>query len=86
MLSAVVIGLTVYRPVEKDKEVVNLVDMLKLVEPYIKDSNGVITYYDEVKEGFSRKQTKKKSLPCLLIFEPTVLLSKVFIPIIILYL
>ncbi len=29
------------------------------IKPYIKDSNGVITYYDEVKEGFSRKQTKK---------------------------
>lgn len=23
------------------------------IKPYIKDSNGVITYYDKVKEGFS---------------------------------
>ena len=31
-----------YLKFEKDKEVVNLVDMLKLVEPYIKDSTDII--------------------------------------------
>ena len=31
-----------YLKFEKDKEVVNLVDMLKLVEPYLKDSTDII--------------------------------------------